>query len=168
MRILSQKRKIEMLFLSFVVCIKTKQSNKMNTQLATLSASLATSLASPTDDTTRLHLSIPKIRKLYKFLNDNFFAIKDKMDDGEKELVWHFNISKETFMDEFDYLIEFSATITRIVKRKERTLYTARQINSWNKTRKQLLDFEEKYKKYIIGIISQIPCDLTQTIASYL
>ena len=110
-----------MLFLSFVVCIKTNQSNKMNTQtqLAILSASLATSLTSTSDDTTRLHLSIPKIRKLYKFLNDNFFAIKEKMDDGEKELFWHFNISQETFMDEFDYLIQFSATITRIVKRKE-------------------------------------------------
>ena len=90
------------------------------------------------------------------------------MNDGEKELFSYFKVSQETFMEEFNYLIYFSATITTLLKGKEKKMYTKRQINSWNKTRQQLLEFEEKYKKYIIGFITQIPRDLTENIASYL
>ena len=108
------------------------------------------------------------VRKLYKFLNDNVFAFKEKMDDGEKELFLYFNLSKDTFMEELNYLVDVTSTITVLVKGKERNLYTKRQLNSWNKTRKQLLDFEEKYKKYVIGLIRQVPCDLMKTISSYL
>ena len=117
---------------------------------------------------TRLYASVPKVRKLYKFLNDNFFAIKNKLDKGEKEVFWYFKLSQETFMDELNYLIDYTSTIRILVKGKERNLYTNRQVRSWDKTRRQLLDFEEKYKKYVIGFLTQIPCDLTENIASYL
>ena len=117
---------------------------------------------------TRLYASVPKVRKLYKFLNDNFFAIKNKLDKGEKELFWYFKLSQETFMDELNYLFYYTSTIRILVKGKERNLYTNRQVRSWDKTRRQLLDFEEKYKKYVIGFLTQIPCDLTENIASYL
>ena len=91
-----------------------------------------------------------------------------KTTDGEKELNRHFKLSQEIFMDNFNYLIEFVAPIQLLVKGKERNLYSEHQINAWNKTHKQLMDFEKKYKKHVIGLIREIPCDLTENIASYL
>ena len=143
--------------------------NEINNQLKTLSYSLMVSWTTTSDNqVTRLYASVPKVRKLYKFLNDNFFAIKNKLDKGEKELFWYFKLSQETFMDELNYLFYYTSTIRILVKGKERNLYTNRQVRSWDKTRRQLLDFEEKYKKYVIGFLTQIPCDLTENIASYL
>ena len=143
--------------------------NEINNQLKTLSYSLMVSWTTTSDNqVTRLYASVPKVRKLYKFLNDNFFAIKNKLDKGEKEVFWYFKLSQETFMDELNYLIDYTSTIRILVKGKERNLYTNRQVRSWDKTRRQLLDFEEKYKKYVIGFLTQIPCDLTENIASYL
>ena len=142
--------------------------NELNNQLNTLSSSVLSSWTSTENQITRIYVSVPKVRKLYKFLNDNVFAFKEKMDDGEKELFLYFNLSKDTFMEELNYLVDVTSTITVLVKGKERNLYTKRQLNSWNKTRKQLLDFEEKYKKYVIGLIRQVPCDLMKTISSYL
>ena len=142
---------------------------EINNQLKTLSYSLMVSWTTTSDNQVmRLYASVPKVRKLFKFLNDNFFAIKNEMDNGEKELFWYFKLSQETFMDELNYLIDFTSTIRILVKGKERNLYTKRQLNSWIKTRRQVLDFEEKYKKYVIGLLTQIPCDLTENIASYL
>ena len=141
---------------------------EINNQLSTLSQSLLFSWTSSENEVTRLYVSVPKVRKLYKFLNDRFSKMKHTMDNGEKELFWYFKLSHETFMTELNYLIEFTSTIRVLVKGKERNLYTKRQINSWNKTHKQLMEFEEKYKKHVIGFIRQIPCDLTEIIASYL
>ena len=91
-----------------------------------------------------------------------------KTTDGEKELHRHFKLSQEIFIDDFNYLIEFVAPIQLLVKGKEKNLYSELQINSWNKTLKQLMDFEKKYKKHLIELIREIPCDLTENIASYL
>jgi hypothetical protein len=138
----------------------------MQNQLSILSNNASRQL-SENDVMPRIYDSVPKVRKLYKFLNDSFSKMK-KTSDGEKELHRHFKLSQEIFMDDFNYLIEFVAPIQLLVKGKEKNLYSELQINSWNKTLKQLMDFEKKYKKHIIELIREIPYDLTENIASYL
>ena len=151
-----------MLFsLSFLASITYNKLLQMNQQLTILSAWTLSG------NQVTLYASVPKMRKLYKFLNDNFTAIKE-MDGGEKKLAYYFKLSQENFIDELNYLINFIATIRILYKGKEKNVYTRRQINAWNKTRKQLMDFEEKYKKHVIGLIRKIPYDLTENIASYL
>ena len=139
-------------------------THEMKNQLSTLSIAV---LQLSNDVVPAIYDSVPNVRKLYKFLNDNFFKMKQTM-DGEKELYQHFKLSQETFMDNLNYLICFVATIQMLVQGKERNVYTERQINSWNKTHQQVLTFEDKYKKYVIGLIKVIPSDLTKIIASYL
>ena len=138
----------------------------MQNQLSILSND-ASQYLSENDVVPRLYDSVPKVRKLYKFLNDRFSKMKKTM-DGEKELHRHFKLSQEIFMDNLNYLVWFVAPIQMLVNGKEQNVYTERQINLWNKTHKQLTDFEEKYKKHVIGLIRKIPCDLTENIASYL
>ena len=141
-------------------------THEMKNQLSTLSIAVSQQ-HSTVGVVSQLYDSVPKVRKLYKFLNDNFFKMKQTV-DGEKELYQHFKLSQETFMDNLNYLICFVATIQMLVQGKEINVYTKRQINSWNKTERQLLNFEDKYKKYVIGLIKVIPSDLTKIIASYL
>ena len=141
-------------------------THEMKNQLSTLSIAVSQQ-HSAVGVVSQLYDSVPKVRKLYKFLNDNFFKMKQTV-DGEKELYQHFKLSQETFMDNLNYLICFVATIQMLVQGKERNVYTERQINSWNKTHQQVLTFEDKYKKYVIGLIKVIPSDLTKIIASYL
>ena len=88
--------------------------------------------------------------------------------DGEKELYRHFKLSQDNFMDNLNYLVCFVASIQMLVKGNEVNVYTKQQIKLWNKTHKQLMDFEKKYKTYVIRLIRKIPCDLTENIASYL
>jgi hypothetical protein len=123
--------------------------------------------ASENDVASRLYNSVPKVRKLYKFLNDRFSKMKQTM-DGEKELHRHFKLSQDIFMDNLNYLVCFAAPIKMLIRGNEVNVYTERQIKLWNKTHRQLVDFEKKYKKHVIGFIKQIPCDLTENIASYL
>ena len=139
-------------------------THEMKNQLSTLSIAV---LQHSNDVVPAIYDSVPNVRKLYKFLNDNFFKMKQTV-DGEKELYQHFKLSQETFMDNLNYLICFVATIQMLVQGKERNVYTERQINSWNKTHQQVLTFEDKYKKYVIGLIKVISSDLTKIIASYL
>ena len=138
----------------------------MQNQLSILSNNASRQL-SENDVMPRIYDSVPKVRKLYKFLNDSFSKMK-KTTDGEKELHRNFKLSQEIFIDDFNYLIEFVAPIQLLVKGKEKKLYSELQINSWNKTLKQLMDFEKKYKKHLIELIREIPYDLTENIASYL
>ena len=141
-------------------------THEMINQLSTLSIAVSQQ-HSAVGVVSQLYDSVPKVRKLYKFLNDNFFKMKQTV-DGEKELYQHFKLSQETFMDNLNYLICFVATIQMLVQGKEINVYTKRQINSWNKTHRQVLTFEDNYKKYVIGLIKVIPSDLTKIIASYL
>ena len=141
-------------------------THEMKNQLSTLSIAVSQQ-HSAVGVVSQLYDSVPKVRKLYKFLNDNFFKMKQTV-DGEKELYQHFKLSQETFMDNLNYLICFVATIQMLVQGKEINVYTKRQINSWNKTHRQVLTFEDNYKKYVIGLIKVIPSDLTKIIASYL
>ena len=141
-------------------------THEMKNQLSTLSIAVSQQ-HSAVGVVSQLYDSVPKVRKLYKFLNDNFFKMKQTV-DGEKELYQHFKLSQETFMDNLNYLICFVATIQMLVQGKEINVYTERQINSWNKTHQQVLTFEDNYKKYVIGLIKVIPSDLTKIIASYL
>ena len=141
-------------------------THEMKNQLSTLSIAVSQQ-HSAVGVVSQLYDSVPKVRKLYKFLNDNFFKMKQTV-DGEKELYQHFKLSQETFMDNLNYLICFVATIQMLVQGKEINVYTKRQINSWNKTHRQVLTFEDNYKKYVFGLIKVIPSDLTKFIASYL
>lgn len=139
---------------------------QINNQLSTLSND-ASSYLSENDVVPRIYDSVPKVRKLYKFLNDSFSKMKQTM-DGEKELYRHFKLSQDNFMDNLNYLVCFVASIQMLVKGNEVNVYTKQQIKLWNKTHKQLMDFEKKYKTYVIRLIRKIPCDLTENIASYL
>jgi len=138
----------------------------MQNQLSILSNNASRQL-SENDVMPRIYDSVPKVRKLYKFLNDSFSKMK-KTTDGEKELHRHFKLSQEIFMDNLNYLVCFVASIQMLVRGNEVNVYTERQIKLWNKTLKQLMDFEKKYKKHVIGFIREIPYDLTENIASYL
>jgi hypothetical protein len=138
----------------------------MQNQLSILSNNASRQL-SENDVMPRIYDSVPKVRKLYKFLNDSFSKMK-KTTDGEKELHRHFKLSQEIFMDNLNYLVCFVASIQMLVRGNEVNVYTERQIKLWNKTLKQLMDFEKKYKKHVIELIREIPCDLTENIASYL
>ena len=138
----------------------------MQNQLLTLSNDASHHLTE-NDVVPRLYDSVPKVRKLYKFLNDSFEKMK-KTTDGEKELHRHFKLSQEIFMDNLNYLVCFVAPIQMLVRGNEVNVYTKRQIKLWNKTLKQLMVFEKKYKKHVIELIREIPCDLTENIASYL
>ena len=155
-----------MIFLSLILSINyyTMFTHEMKNQLSILSIAVS---HHSTDVVPALYDSVPNVRKLYKFLNDHFFKMMQTI-EGEKELYTYFNLSQKTFMDNLNYLICFVATIQMLVQGKERNVYTKRQIKSWNKTHRQLLTFEDNYKKYAIGLIKVIPSDLTEIIASYL
>jgi hypothetical protein len=140
---------------------------EINNQLNKLSSSLLSSWALSEIEATQLYVSVPKVRKLYKFLNDTFVKMKEKS-EIENKVFLYFTLSQETIMAEMEFLNYFAATTKIIIKGKERNLYNKRQTNSWDKTCRQLVDFENKCKKHMVQIIIQIPSDLTETIASYL
>ncbi len=141
---------------------------EINTQLNALTTSFLSSWTSEMN-VTQLYASVPKVRKIYKFLNDNFGKmIKERSEDDNMIVFSYFTISQNTIMDEMEYLTCVAATTQILINGKERNLYSDKQINSWNKTYRQLTDFEKKCKKYMVQIITQIPSDLTETISSYL
>ena len=163
-----KKMKCFSLSLFFTPLLTHQTMIELNTQLNALTTSFLSSWSSSEMDVTQLYVSVPKVRKIFKFLNDNFGKMMKERSEDENSVVFsYFTISQKTIMVEIEYLIGVSTTQI-LINGKERNLYSDKQIKSWNKTYRQLTDFEKKCKKYMVQIITQIPSDLTETISSYL